>query len=132
MHARKLKVQFHEDCLMKMFMATLEGKARSWYEGFPSSSLYSLKDFHLVFFEKYKESHPFLSLVDNCCDHVENDFIQNLEKNYGEEELMDEEMDEEILEALHENPFHHKEDMVTSLLPKNQVIKFLMQKEQPC
>lgn len=65
MHVHKLKVVFHEDCLMKMFMATLEGKARSWYEGLSFASLYSLKDFHLVFFEKYKESHPSLSLVEN-------------------------------------------------------------------
>ena len=27
MHVCRLKVQFPEDCLMKMFMATLEGKA---------------------------------------------------------------------------------------------------------
>ena len=29
MHSCKLKVEWHEDCLMKMFMATLEGKTRS-------------------------------------------------------------------------------------------------------
>jgi len=34
-HTRKLRVNFHEDYLMKMFMETLEGKARSWYEKFP-------------------------------------------------------------------------------------------------
>jgi hypothetical protein len=28
MHTHKLKVKFHEDCLMKMFMATLEGKGK--------------------------------------------------------------------------------------------------------
>ena len=28
MHVRKLKIRFHEDCLMKMFMASLGGKAR--------------------------------------------------------------------------------------------------------
>jgi hypothetical protein len=27
MHVHKLNIRFHEDCLMKMFMATLEGKA---------------------------------------------------------------------------------------------------------
>ena len=32
MHSRKLKVEWHEDCLMKIFMDTLEGKTRSWYE----------------------------------------------------------------------------------------------------
>jgi len=29
MHIRKFKVLFHEDCLMKIFMAILEEKARS-------------------------------------------------------------------------------------------------------
>ena len=36
MHIHKLRVELHEDSLMKMFMATLEGDARSWYEGLPS------------------------------------------------------------------------------------------------
>ena len=27
-HVWKFKVEWHEDCLMKMFMATLEGKSR--------------------------------------------------------------------------------------------------------
>jgi len=40
-----------------------------------------------------------------------------LEFFYGNEEIMD----EFILEALHENPFHHQEDMVTSIFPKNEV-----------
>ena len=31
-HMHKLKIDFPEDCLMKMFMATLEDEARSWYE----------------------------------------------------------------------------------------------------
>ena len=44
----RLKVEWHEDCLMKMFMVTLEGKAREWYEGLDPGSLFSLKDFHKV------------------------------------------------------------------------------------
>ena len=34
MHVCNLKVQFPEDCLMRMFMTTLEGKAWSWYKSF--------------------------------------------------------------------------------------------------
>jgi hypothetical protein len=41
---------------MKMFMATLEGKEKQWYENLWSASLYSLQYFHTIFFEKYKES----------------------------------------------------------------------------
>ena len=115
MHVRKLRVQFHEDCLMNMFMATLEGKAKQWYENLPFASLYSLQDFHTTFYEHYKESYSSLFLVQNWCDHFEN-FIQNLEKFYGDEEFMD----EEILEALYENPFHHQQEMVSSLLDENE------------
>ena len=32
-HIHKLGVKLHEDSLMKMFMTTLEGDVRSWYEG---------------------------------------------------------------------------------------------------
>ena len=49
-HAWKLKVEWHEDCLMKMFMKTLEGKSRKWYKGLDPGSLFSLKDFHKVFY----------------------------------------------------------------------------------
>ena len=100
MHIRKLKISFPEDCLMKMFMATLEDEARSWYESLPSASIYCLRDFHTVFFEKYKESYPSLILVQNCCSHVHN-FIESLEKYYEDDNFMD----VEIMEALYENPF---------------------------
>ena len=58
MHIYKLGVEFKEDCLMKMFMVTLEGKARSWYEILPVASLYSLEYFHSTFYENYKKSYP--------------------------------------------------------------------------
>lgn len=57
-----------------------------------------------------------MTLVENCSDHFE-DFIQNMENSYGDEEFMD----EQILEALYENPFHHQDEMVTSLLLENEV-----------
>lgn len=63
MHVRRLKVQFHEDFLMKMFKATLEEKVRYWYEILPNGCLYSLRYFHVVSYERYKENHPSLLLV---------------------------------------------------------------------
>ena len=57
-----------------------------------------------------------MSLVEDCCEHFEV-FIQNLENTWGDEEFMD----EEILKALHENPFHHQEEIVTSPLPENEI-----------
>ena len=94
MHSHKLNVEWYEDCLMKMFMATLEGNARSWYESLLASSLYSLEYFHLTFYENYKESHSCLSLFENCCQVNFENFIQHMENDYGDEELMDEEIKE--------------------------------------
>lgn len=63
-------------------LATLEVKAREWYEALKLASLFSLKDFHKVFYVHYKEDFPSLSLVENCCDQAE-DIIHNL-KNIDE------------------------------------------------
>ena len=103
-HVHKLNIDFPEDCLMKMFMATLEDEARSWYESLPPASIYCLKDFHTVFSERYKESHPSLTLVQNCCSHAHS-FMEDLENFYGDNELMD----GEIMEALYEKPFQQHE-----------------------
>ena len=42
-------------------MTTLEGNARSCYENFPATSICSLKHFHTIFPEKYKE------IIHLCC-----------------------------------------------------------------
>ena len=91
MHIHKLGVKLHENFLMKMFMATLEGDARSWYEGLLSESLFSLTDFHKVFHEHYKNQHPSLLLVQDCCTHVKG-FIGDLENMYNDDDSMDEEI----------------------------------------
>ena len=44
-HIHKLGVGWHEDSLMRIFMISLEGNARSWYDGFLAWSLSSLKYF---------------------------------------------------------------------------------------
>ena len=122
MHIRKLKVDFPEDCLMKIFLATLEGKAQSWYESFPPACIYCLKDFHAMFIERYNDSYPSLNLVQDCCKHAYS-FIESLEKYYEDDNFMD----DELMEALYENPFHqHKENLENShqddqdILQKNQ------------
>ena len=99
MHARKLKVEWHEDCLMKMFMASLEGNARTWYKWLPATSIFSLRYFHAVFFRHFKESCPLLLLVEDCCECFDG-FILNLEQVYQDDQFMD----DEIIEALHERP----------------------------
>ena len=39
MHVRILKIDFPEDCVMKIFMATLEGEAQPWYESLSLSCI---------------------------------------------------------------------------------------------
>ena len=78
MHVHRLNIDFPEDRLMNLFMATLENEARSWYESLPPACIYCLKDFHTILFERYKESCPSLILVQSYCEHV-NSFIENLE-----------------------------------------------------
>lgn len=49
LHIHKLGVYFLEDCLMNMFMATLEEDTRSWYKNLPPACVYSLKYFHTIY-----------------------------------------------------------------------------------
>ena len=97
-------------------MATLEDEARSWYESLPPAFIYCLKYFHTIFFERYKESCPYLILVQNCCKHV-NSFIENLENFCGDDEFMD----EEIMEALYENPFQQHTEILEDTYQDQQV-----------
>ena len=82
-HIYKLGVELHEDSLMKMFMVSLEGNARSWYEGFPAENLYSLRDFHTLFHEHFKYQYLSLLLVQDCCMH-DKGFIEQLKNMYGD------------------------------------------------
>jgi len=90
-------------------MTTLEGKAWSWYKSLENGSIYSLANFHDKFYEMYKGCHPSLLLVKDCCKHSLS-LIQYLEDCYDDNEFMD----EEILEALHNNAFQHQEESITS------------------
>jgi len=105
MHVHKLKVEFHEDCLMKMFMETLEERARAWYEKFPHVSMYSLQDFYLVFCKNYKESHPSLVLVDIFCANLEELCHLMGIDGYDKDVL-----DSEVREALSELFAHQNEE----------------------
>ena len=39
----------HEDALMKMFVYSLDGDVRKWYQSLPASTISSLKEFHEIF-----------------------------------------------------------------------------------
>jgi hypothetical protein len=111
MHIHRLEVKFPEDYLMKMFMATLEEEARSWYEGLPSASLFSLEYFYSVFCVNYKESYPSLVLVENFCGNFDN-LIQRMGIDINDEDLMY----DEIEESLYELASHQEELVETSCI----------------
>ena len=101
MHIHRLRVEFHEEDLMKMFMETLDERARVWCERLPPTSLYSIKDFYSVFCENYKESYPSIVLVENFCGNFDSLF-QHMGIDIDDEGLMN----EEIKEALSELASH--------------------------
>ena len=76
-HIHKLGVELHEDSLMKMFMASLEENARSWYEGLPLGILSLLNEFHTVFHEHFKDQYPSLLSIQDCFTH-DKEFIENV------------------------------------------------------
>ena len=111
MHIHRLGVKFPEDCLMKMFMETLEEEARSWYEGLLSSSLFSLEDFYSVFCVNYKESYPSLVLVEKFCGNFDN-LIQRMGIAINDKYLMY----DEIEKPLYELASHQEELVETSCI----------------
>ena len=90
-HIYRMGVELHEDTLMKMFMVSLKGNAKSWYQVFPSRNLYSVKYFHRIFHEHFKYQYPSLLLIQDCCTH-DKGFIENLKYIYGDDQYMDEEI----------------------------------------
>ena len=109
LHIHRPKIEFPEDCLMKMFVATLEEKVISWYESLPSASLYSLKDFHSVFFQHYQSFNSSLSMIDSCFEIYDN-FIEFLENLYGDEECLY----DEIIESIYD--FSSQQESIVSSL----------------
>ena len=89
--------KLYENSLMKMFMDSLEENERSWYGGLPLVSLCSVKYFHTVFHEHFKDQYPCLLLLQDCCTH-DKEFIEHLKYIYSDDQYMD----EDILEILHE------------------------------
>ena len=78
-------------------MFSLEGYARSWYEGFLAGSLSSLKEFHTILHEHFERHYPSSLLLQDCCTH-DREFIENVKDECGDDQYLD----EEVLEVLHE------------------------------
>ena len=96
-HIHKLGVGWHEDSLMKLFMFSLEGYARSWYEGLLVESLSSLKYFHTIFHEHFKRHYPYFLFLQDCCTR-DREFIENVKDECGDDQYLD----EEVLDILYE------------------------------
>ena len=103
-HVWRLKVEWHEDCLMKMFMLTLEGKARGWYEWLRTGSLFSLRDLHMKFYDHYKENSPYLLLEGSCCNQSEGliEYLAGIYEDLGNWQP------EDLVAAIHE--FHTQDN----------------------
>ena len=102
-HIHRLGLKLPEDCLMKMFMASLEDDARLWYEGLPAASIYSLKDFHMIFCKNYKQHHPALLLIESFCGRFE-DLFQLMGIDIDDPDIMNDQFEEALLElSLHYN-----------------------------
>ena len=68
----------HEDVLMQMFMYSLEGYAREWYQSFPPTSISSLEQFHVAFNKHCKRLFPADLLFENCCEEFGSHIRQSL------------------------------------------------------
>ena len=108
-HIHRLGLKFPEDCLMKMFMASLDDDAKLWYEGIPTSIIYSLKYFHIIFFNNYKQHHPALLLIESFCGKF-GDLFQFMGIDINDPDIMI----DEIEEALFELPLHYNGRLAVS------------------
>ena len=99
---------------MKMFMETLEERARLWYEGLPPAILYSLEDFYSYFCKNDKEIHPPIEMVENFYGNFESLF-QYLGIDMDDEDLMNDEIKEALLEFN-----YHQEKVVEASFHNNQ------------
>lgn len=93
---------------MKMFMETLEGNTRSWYEELPTTSLCSLMDFYSTFCRNFKQNHPYIVLIEIFCGKLDDPFQLMIIYIY-DQDLMTDEIEEALLE-LH-FPQKEKEDV---------------------
>jgi len=60
---------YHEYVLMKMFMYSLVGDARQWYQSLPASSIFSFREFHVAFHKHCKIIFSAKLLFEDFCEH---------------------------------------------------------------
>lgn len=72
---------------MKMFVFSLEGDAREWYQSLVPSSISSLKEFHRVFHHRCERYYAREILLEGCCEEFHSD-IQSLYSSSSEDEIL--------------------------------------------
>jgi hypothetical protein len=84
----------HEDVLRKMFMYSLEGDARKWYQSLPPASISSLEQFHVAFNMHCQNFYSSELICHSCCEEYKN-YVQDIDDSYegceNEEYALDEE-----------------------------------------
>ena len=77
---QQLDIQ-HEDICMNLFMYSLQGDVRIWYRSLETSSIYSLKEFHVAFnihCQKFYSS----ELICHSCSEEYKDCVQDIIDSY--------------------------------------------------
>jgi hypothetical protein len=90
---QQLDIQ-HEDIHMKLFMYSLQGDVRIWYQSLETSSISSLKEFHAAFNIHCQKFYSSELICHSCCEEYKDcvqDIIDSHEGCEDEEDALDEE-----------------------------------------
>jgi hypothetical protein len=71
----------HEDVLMKMFMFSLEGDARKWYQSLPPANISSLEQFHAAFNMHCQKFYSSELIFHSCCEEYKY-YVQDIVDSY--------------------------------------------------
>jgi len=66
----------HDDALMKMFIYSLNGDARIWYQSLSISNISSMQKFHATFHKYCKRYYSYDIILEGCCEKFKYDIHQ--------------------------------------------------------
>jgi hypothetical protein len=90
----------HEDVLMKMFMFSLDGDVREWYQSLPPASISSLEQFHAAFNKHCQRYYSSELICHNCCEEYEDHDQDMVVSNEGCEDEDHEEEEDALGEVM--------------------------------
>jgi len=111
----------HEDVLIKMFNFSLEGYAREWCQSLPTTSIHSLKDFHMDFNSHFEKIYPAEILFEECCEKYKLYILQEVEYSSCDElcEDIDERECKDEIQSSNEN----MNKKISFFFPKKKVFQ---------